>query len=79
MNKYTYEFYNTCPNDKERIEYCLVVESDEVIMCERIVEACVLMDSLYHETIADNLFTEFGGKQVITAIHQGVKVETFRG
>lgn len=79
MNIYRHVFIAQCPENGEAIAYHLTIKSRRRILVERIVEACVDITSGYHEQIADELFTRFGGEQVITAHHHGVDIETWRG
>lgn len=77
MNQYTIKFSATCPNDGAVIQYTMVVESNETIMVEDLIRSVRDLTD-YQEIIADSLFEQFGGKQIITGIHQGIKVVTRR-
>ena len=83
MNRYEIQFYVNCPNDDDEVLYSLVIESEEIIMTERINEvkaACEKNeDGAYHEVIADLFYSELGCVQTITAVHQGVTITTTRG
>lgn len=79
MNVYRYRFTAKCPNNRRTVEYSLVLHSQRMVMVEAIVKACSGLKAAYHEQIAERLYNEFGGYQVISAHHQGVDVETQRG
>lgn len=79
MNVYRYQFVTTCPNNGRAIVYALEIQSDRVIYVEHIVTACALWREGFHEAIADDLFGRFGQRQVMTAHHHGVDIETRRG
>jgi hypothetical protein len=82
VNIYRTSFSATCPNNGETIAYALTIEATAVIMAEDIVAACKrasLCEKPYHETIADYLHKQLGGRQTITAHHHGVDIETRRG
>lgn len=77
MNAYTVEFFACCPNNGIRIKYRLRIETAEVIPVEQIAAAVDAEDG-FHEEIADRMFARFGGRQVMTADHHGVQIETTR-
>ena len=79
MNRYKTTFRVKCPNDDDSIDYMLIIESDEMIMVEDINKAINIKTGAFHESIADGLFALLGGKQTITARHQGVTITTHRG
>lgn len=80
VNVYQREFVAICPNNKQPITYQLMIATDDkVIMVEDIVAATDKITRGYHEDIADLLYAEFGGKQVLSAHHHGVTIETVRG
>lgn len=79
MNKYTYSFFSTCPNNGEIISYELSITHDKTIMVEHIKSSAKTMEGRFHEDIADLMYREFGGLQVIRATHHGVQIETTRG
>ena len=79
MNTYTSKFIVKCPMDDDSIEYTLVLESESMIMVEDINRATDIKTGAFHESIADGLFALLGGRQTITAVHQGVEVKTVRG
>lgn len=79
MNTYNTRFLATCPNNGEHILYDLVIDSTAVIMVEHIVTATRMIRTGYHETIADALHKQFGGRQVLMAHHHGVDIKTVRG
>jgi SRSO17 transposase len=78
MNIYRHQFVSHCPNNDKPIIYALSIETDGVIQVEHIVTAAALHKRAYHEAIADDLHARFGGKQVMTAHHHGVDIETVR-
>lgn len=79
MNIYSLEFFAVCPNNGARIKYWLTIQTSAVIMVERINDTVMLLDRGFHEEFADQLFREFGGKQILIADHHGVTIETVRG
>lgn len=80
MNIYTRQFVATCPNNGAAIIYTLRIETDDrLIPVEHIITATSMISKGFHEHIAEELFARFGGRQVITAHHHGVDIETRRG
>lgn len=81
MNIYTRQFVATCPNNGQPIIYTLRIEviASRMIQVEHITTATTLHRSGFHEAIADDLHARFGGRQVLTAHHHGVDIETIRG
>lgn len=79
MNVYRHQFVSHCPNNDQAIIYALTIETGETIYAEHITTATALHKRAFHEAIADDLYARFGGKQVITAHHHGVDIETRRG
>lgn len=80
MNCYKYKFAVKCPNNGKQIFYDLEIQSTSIIFVEKIVIACELWQSEYHEKIADSLIYQFPNtKQILRAIHDGVEIETIRG
>lgn len=78
MNIYRHTFVAECPADGEQIVYSLEIRSPTMIRVEHIRTATALIKRGYHEQIADGLFAQLGGRQQISATHQGVEVETLR-
>jgi len=79
MNKYTTTFKAKCPNAIDgEVEYTLTIESQKMIYVEDINKATIIMSPGFHENIADYLYGQLGGRQTITACHQGVKITTTR-
>lgn len=78
MNIYRYQFRARCPNNGELIYYRLELTTDQVVMVEAIKAACRRHTAGFHEAIADALFAELGGCQVIIAMHHMVEIETRR-
>lgn len=79
MNIYRHQFIAACPGNGSQIIYALEIQSMSMIHVEHITLACKLHNKGYHEAIADDLHNRFGGRQVITAHHHGVDIETIRG
>lgn len=81
MNIYRFKFVSLCPNNNMPIVYRLEVQKDEgeKIMVEHFDIAVKLYDKAYHEDLADFLIKQFGGRQILTAHHHGVDIETRRG
>lgn len=81
MNIYTIRFKCQCPSDAASILYIAKIKSQETIMVEDLIkfaEGFSLADA-YHEIIADKMIERFPSThQIITAVHQGVKVKTVR-
>lgn len=78
LNVYRYTFTATCPVDGAAIEYRLQIEACAVIKAEQIVAECTFGQPEFHEGIADRLLEKLGGRQVLTATHTGVEIETRR-
>jgi hypothetical protein len=78
VNKYTTEFFATCPNNGVRIKYTLRIETHEIILVERIITVVSSISDGFHEDIADVLLHRIGGVQTLTAEHHGVTIETVR-
>lgn len=82
MNIYRHSFSAPCPNNAIPVDYAFELATIRVVMVEDIVAACAAAkqaDRPYHETIADTLFSKFGGRQTLIAFHHGVQIETRRG
>ena len=77
-NSYSHKFVAVCPSDGEKIVYSITITTEKMIMVEDIRRRLSLINTGYQETIADELFEHFGGRQVIEAEHQGVKITTER-
>lgn len=78
MNIYRHTFAAVCPADSETIIYRLEIRTTKMIHVEHIKTATALIKKGWHEQIADRLSESLGGDQVITAVHQGVDLETVR-
>ena len=78
LNAYTTEFFCNCPNNGIRIKYRWCVETDRTLRVEEIIATVELLDDKFHEELADELVSSFGGKQTLTAEHHGVTIETTR-
>lgn len=77
-NLYIRRFVALCPNNAREIVYELRIKTaGRVIMAEDIVKATNRIEA-FHEAIADRLYDIFGGRQVLTAYHHGVYIETVR-
>lgn len=80
MNIYRHQFIVACPANSKPIIYDLEIQADKMIYVEKIVIACGLWQSEYHEKIADNLACQFPDtRQILKAHHHGVDIETRRG
>lgn len=79
MNIYRYQFGAICPNNGDLIVYQLEISTAAVIYVEHIKTHAALTKIAYHEELADNLYAQFGGRQIMTAHHHGVDIETRRG
>lgn len=79
MNTYRHTFVAECPSQPASIIYSLEISSAKMIHVEHIVAACALYKKGYHEVIADDLYSRFGGYQRIVASHHGVEITTERG
>jgi hypothetical protein len=79
MNRYDLRFLATCPVDGRRITYALTVEALFVIAAEDIVAACSFPSPVLHEDAADALLAKLGGRQMLVAVHGGVRITTTRG
>ncbi|MBV4530963.1 hypothetical protein HU719_006035 [Pseudomonas sp. SWRI107] len=77
-NTYRQTFAANCPSDGEVIVYTLEIRSQSMIRVEHIRTATALIKQGWHEQIADQLAEQFGGDQVIEAVHDGVEIETVR-
>jgi hypothetical protein len=78
MNIYRIQFVSKCPINSDPIIYNLEIQKDEFIAAEAI-EKAVTVEMTLHEFLANNLFREFGGRQVLTARHGRVEIKTIRG
>lgn len=76
MNRYQYTFVADCPNNSEPIVYQLEITSRKQIFVEHIKTACALHRRGFHELIAADLHSTFGGRLRLTANHHGVDIET---
>ena len=79
MNSYKVMFFARCPNNKICITYHLEIQNKKIVSVEEILEFVDQIAEGLHEEIADQLFTEFRGHQVLTADHHGVTITTTRG
>lgn len=79
VNVYRRQFVSVCPADSDAIVYSLEIRSATMLRVEHINLALALEEKSFHEEIANRLFDRFGGEQRITAVHQGVEIETRRG
>lgn len=82
MNIYRVRFFARCPTQPAaRIEYHLEIENppNNALLVEDIIDCVTLLDRGMHEEFADQLYREFGGRQVLKAHHHGVDIETRRG
>lgn len=78
MNIYRHRFPAKCPGNGRMVEYAITIQTSRMILVEDIVKACKAR-AAYHEDIAETLYNQFGGFQIMTAHHHGVDIETHRG
>lgn len=76
INRYNRSFACKCPTTGQPIIYHIAT-SGKMIYVEHINTA--LLESAYHEQIADILHAKLGGQQTLTATHEGVLITTQRG
>ena len=79
MNIYRTDFIAACPANGDQIVYALEIESPTMIRAEHIEIATKLFVPAFHEALADRLYQQFGGRQVLRATHRRVGIETRRG
>lgn len=79
MNSYRTSFVGECPVNGDTVEYELLIETSDVIPCEELDGAVSSIGAGLHESIADDLYQQFGGRQWLLAQHRAVEIETFRG
>ena len=79
MNIYTYQFKLKCPVNDLVIKYNLKIKSSEIIRIEDIVSFLAEYEKGFHEDVANKLFDQFAGYQIMKAFHHGVHIETRRG
>jgi len=79
MNIYRFRFKCTCPNNGHSIDYHLKIISHQMIEVEEIINVAGKFPASFHEALADAFLHEFGGCQILKAVHQGVGIETRRG
>ena len=78
MNIYRYSFFAICPSTNEQVVYDLQIKAEFMIAVEMIIAECKFEEPTYHEIIADQLIKRLGGRQVLIAQHNSVKIETRR-
>jgi hypothetical protein len=78
MNIYRHAFTCHCPNNGIPVVYQLEIHSENMIQVEDIVSAAKELKSEYHEALADNFCSRFGGFQILKGHHHGVDIETHR-
>lgn len=79
MNVYQYQFPVVCPNDGEKIVFDLTIETERTIFVEHIKEFLEPRKVAFQEELAEELYSEFAGRQRIKASHQGILITTIRG
>lgn len=79
MNSYKVMFFARCPRNNIRITYHLEIKNQTFVSVEDIVGFVDQFKDGFHEEIADQIFTEFGGHQILSADHHGVTITTTRG
>lgn len=78
MNIYRADFHARCPVNGARIHYHWTLQTDAVVSVESINDALEEIRRGFHEDIANDLHRAFGGRQILTAEHHGVHIETER-
>lgn len=78
MNTYTTTFWARCPANDVPIQYRLQIRTHTMIRVEEILEFTDGIKSGFHEEIADQIHSRFGGAQTIVAHHHAVTIETAR-
>ena len=78
MNRYDHTFSAICPSDGATIIYHLRLKTEATVLAEDIIATCQFTAPKYHEALADELLAKLGGRQRITAMHQGVFITTTR-
>jgi hypothetical protein len=79
MNRYKIKFTSICPVNEDKIEYSLEINSADTIMVETLRDVVDKFKKGFHEEFADELHAKFGGRQLMSAVHGGVLIETERG
>lgn len=79
VNIYRQRFSAICPSGGETVYYHLTIRSKNMIMAEAIRGFCYELPAGYQEDIADQLYKQFGGEQILVANHLGTEIETRRG
>ncbi len=78
MNVYKYTFQCDCLVDGKTIAYQIEIQTHGQLMAEDIIAFKINGPSI-QESIANEYYKMFGGKQTITGIHSGVTITTHRG
>lgn len=80
MNTYSTQFFCYCPSNDIRILYRLRIEceADVMVRVEDITTAVESLKRSFHEEAAEVLAKSLPGRQVLTADHHGVTIETIR-
>lgn len=78
MNTYRTEFFCLCPVNRVRIKYTLSIKTRVMLPVEEILAVVESYSEGYHEQIADELHSRFGGEQTLVAEHHGVTITTER-
>lgn len=79
MNTYEFDLNLNCPENGAEISYVLKIRSTRKILVEDLQAFAATFQSCHHEALADAFFNQFGGYQVIRAIHHGVRITSKRG
>jgi hypothetical protein len=79
LNTYRTAFHAVCPANGARIGYSLTIETTVMVPVEQLNAKLEGLDHAFHEDLADQLYAEFGGRQRMTAVHDGVEITTDRG
>jgi hypothetical protein len=78
VNIYKVSFFSRCPTNNIRITYDLTIKTKNIILVEDLINYLTNIDKKFHEDIADELLSVFGGYQTLQAEHHGVFLQTLR-
>lgn len=79
MNIYQYQFPVICPNNGEKIDFNLCIESKKTVFVEQIKDFLASRKVAFQEDLAEELYLKFSGRQTIKAVHHGILITTIRG
>jgi hypothetical protein len=67
INIYKVCFFSNCPTNNIRITYNLTIKTKDKILVENLIDYLAGIDKKFHEDIADDLISVFGGQQILEA------------